>query len=82
MFDQPTVAVDVQAKEQILGLVRGVAMKGCGVLMHSVEPEELLAVCDTIVVVQSGRMAAVRRAADTNEAELLSLATGGKDVRA
>ena len=82
MFDQPTVAVDVQAKEQILGLVRGVAAKGCGVLMHSVEPEELLAVCDTIVVVQSGRMVAVRRAADTNEAELLSLATGGKDVRA
>ena len=81
LLDQPTVAVDVHAKEQILGLVRGVAAKGCGVLLHSVEPEELLAICDRILVVQKGRMVAVRRAADTNEAELLSLATGDQDGR-
>ena len=79
LFDQPTVAVDVMAKEQILDLVRGVAARGCGVLLHSVEPEELLAACDNILVVQEGRLVAVRRAVDTNEAELLGLATGGKD---
>lgn len=75
LLDEPTVAVDVHAKAQILQLVRDLADRGCGVIVNSSEPEELLAVSDHVLVLAGGRVVGERPAADTTEADLLAMAT-------
>lgn len=76
LLDEPTVAVDVHAKAQILQLVRDLADRGCGVIVNSSEPEELLAVADHVLVLVGGRVVGERPAATTTEADLLAMATG------
>jgi ribose transport system ATP-binding protein len=54
IVDEPTRGVDVGAKEDIYGLVRGVAERGCAVLVVSSEFEELLALCHRVLVMRAG----------------------------
>lgn len=76
LLDEPTVAIDVGAKAQILSLVRELAANGKAVLINSSEPDELLAVSDRILVLRAGRPIGERRSSVTSEAELLALAGG------
>ncbi len=74
LLDEPTAGIDVGAKADILTLVRDLAADGLPVIMVSSEFEELLAVCDRVLVMREGRVVAERRAADTDEHELVLLA--------
>jgi ribose transport system ATP-binding protein len=76
LLDEPTVGVDVGAKSDILALVRRFAGDGRAVLFVSSEFEELLAVCDRILVLRRGSVVAERRVSETDEHELLRLAGG------
>ncbi|WP_131196079.1 sugar ABC transporter ATP-binding protein [Lichenihabitans psoromatis] len=74
LLDEPTAGIDVGAKADILKLVRDLAADGLPVIIVSSEFEELLAVCDRVLVMREGRVVAERRAADTDEHELVLLA--------
>lgn len=76
LLDEPTAGIDIGAKGDILRLVRKLADEGRSVLIVSSEFEELLAVCDRILVMRDGRCIAERPAAETSEHELLLLAGG------
>ena len=52
----PTRGLDVGAAESIRGLLTEVARKGAGVLLISEDLDELLALCDRIVVMCDGRL--------------------------
>jgi ABC-type sugar transport system ATPase subunit len=56
LMDEPTRGVDVEAKAQIYTLIRRLAAGGIGVVVVSSETEELLEVCDRILVLRSGRI--------------------------
>lgn len=56
LMDEPTRGVDVEAKSQIYTLIRRLAADGLGVLVVSSETEELLDVCDRILVLRGGRI--------------------------
>jgi sugar transport system ATP-binding protein len=56
LMDEPTRGVDVEAKAQIYTLIRKLAVDGIGVLVVSSETEELLDVCDRVLVLRSGRI--------------------------
>ena len=56
LMDEPTRGVDVEAKAQMYTLIRKLASDGLGVLVVSSETEELLDVCDRILVLRSGRI--------------------------
>lgn len=56
LLDEPTRGVDVEAKQQIYTLVRELARDGLGVVVVSSETEELLEVCDRVVVMRDGRI--------------------------
>jgi ribose transport system ATP-binding protein len=81
LLDEPTAGVDVGAKADILTAVRELAAEGAAVLIASSEFEELLAVCDRILVLREGRITAERPAAEVDEHGLILLAGGG-DVEA
>lgn len=76
LLDEPTVGVDIGAKAEILRCIRDLAGTGGSVVMVSSECEELLAVCDRILVLREGAIVAERYADETNEQELILLAGG------
>ncbi|HEX5500563.1 MAG TPA: ABC transporter ATP-binding protein, partial [Thermomicrobiales bacterium] len=57
LMDEPTAGVDIRAKTEILGVIRGLADAGKGIIVISSEPAELLAVSDRLLVLRDGRLA-------------------------
>ena len=56
MMDEPTAGVDIETKVEILNIIRKFADEGKGVLFVSSELQELLAVCDRILVLRDGEV--------------------------
>jgi ribose transport system ATP-binding protein len=81
LLDEPTRGIDIGAKAELYRLLRRLADDGLGILFASSELPELLGVCDRIVVLRGGRVAAdmPRRGAD--QAGILSAAMGSAQVR-
>ncbi|HEX4267507.1 MAG TPA: sugar ABC transporter ATP-binding protein [Steroidobacteraceae bacterium] len=76
LLDEPTAGIDIGAKAQILALVRELAAAGLAIIWVSSELSELTAVADRILVMREGAIVAERIAAETDEAELVLLASG------
>lgn len=58
LLDEPTRGVDVEAKAQIYDLIRELAQDETSIVFVSSEVEELVAVCDRVLVLREGRIAA------------------------
>jgi len=56
LLDEPTRGVDVGAKYEVYTIVRKLAVDGAGVLFISSELEELMGVCDAILVMSYGEV--------------------------
>jgi ribose transport system ATP-binding protein len=76
LCDEPTRGVDVGAKQEIYGLVRELCAAGAGVVWLSSELEELLELCDKILVLSRGRLALSLRRAEATRERILSAAMG------
>jgi len=79
ILDEPTQGVDVGAKADIHTMVDEAAAQGTAVIVASTDHEELIRVCDRVVIMRRGRAAEIiergRLTADT-----LTAATIGRDV--
>src|SRR5262249_60387353 len=76
-LDEPTQGIDVAAKVQIHALTRDVVARGGGALIHSSDLGELSRLCDRVLAVRQGRIAAtLERPASLDEPELRN-AIGG-----
>ncbi len=71
LLDEPTRGVDVGAKYDIYRLIRQLADDGASILMVSSELDELIALCDRILVMRGGRPAEELPAAGLTESQLL-----------
>ena len=76
LLDEPTRGVDVAAKAEIHALLRSSADEGLALLVSSSEPEELLGLCDRVLVLYRGRVVADLIAEQTTEDELARFAGG------
>lgn len=56
ILDEPTRGVDVGAKFEIYSIIGQMAKDGSGILFISSEMEELIGVCDRILVMKKGRI--------------------------
>ncbi|TQM14978.1 sugar ABC transporter ATP-binding protein [Pseudonocardia kunmingensis] len=76
LLDEPTRGIDIGAKAELYRLLRSLADDGLGILFASSELPELLGVCDRIVVLRGGRVAADMPRHRTNQAAVLAAAMG------
>jgi ABC-type sugar transport system ATPase subunit len=76
MLDEPTRGVDVAAKSEIHELLRSVAATGVGLLVVSSENDELIELCDRIMVMFRGRVVASMAAKDADESTIARYAGG------
>jgi ribose transport system ATP-binding protein len=71
LLDEPTVGVDVGAREEIYGVVNDAARAGTGVLVVSSDLDELLRLCDRISIVADGSIVKTVERAELANAEAL-----------
>jgi ribose transport system ATP-binding protein len=79
--DEPTRGVDVAARAEIHELLRGEAQSGKAVLMVSSEIDELVALCDRIVVLSAGRVSGTFERASFSRDAILRAALRGYQAR-
>ena len=71
LLDEPTVGVDVGAREEIYGVVHDAARAGTGVVVVSSDLDELLRLCDRISIVVDGSIERTVERAQIRHAEEL-----------
>lgn len=78
-FDEPTAALGVVQKKNVLNLVRRVRDKGIGVVFISHSMPEVLEISDRIQVMRHGKVIADYKSSQTNLEELVGAMTGRLD---
>jgi ABC-type sugar transport system ATPase subunit len=56
IMDEPTRGIDVGAKYEVYNIINDLAAKGAGILCISSEMEELIGICDRIMVMSNGEI--------------------------
>ena len=74
LLDEPTRGIDVGAKYEIYQIMIDLARQGKAIIMVSSEMEELLGVCDRILVMSGGRLAGEVDPKQTSQEEIMTLA--------
>ena len=80
LLDEPTQGVDVGAKAAMYELIRAAAEAGTGVLVCSSDTEELVSLCDRVLVLEQGRIHDEIARRDLTESRLVRAELGlGED---
>lgn len=67
LLHEPTIGVDVGARQQIFGVIRDAAATGTAVVCASADYEQLAAICDRVLIVARGRVVRQLNGADVTE---------------
>lgn len=76
IFDEPTRGIDVGAKREIYFLLRKLADEGAAIILVSSELEEILGLCDRIVVMHQGRITGEFGAEEATQEKIMQSAVG------
>ena len=76
----PTRGVDVGTKSEIFKLVRRLAEQGFGVLYYSTDMEELLNICDRVMVMCDNKVADILTDGEITKENILKISIG-KSIR-
>ncbi len=75
LLDEPTRGIDVGAKFEIYSIIAKLAMEGKSIIMISSEMPELIGMSDRIMVMCEGRLSGIVNGKETNQEEIMQLAT-------
>jgi ribose transport system ATP-binding protein len=79
---EPTAGVDVGARQLIYRLVRDIAESGVGVIVSSSDVEDLISLCDRVIVLAEGEMVGELRATQMTQPNLLRAMEGAEENQA
>jgi ribose transport system ATP-binding protein len=78
LLDEPTRGIDVGAKSEIYGIIRGLAAEGKSIMIFSSELHEIMNVCDTIHLLYDGSLkSTLRNGCDIDSEKIIHIVTGG-----
>jgi ribose transport system ATP-binding protein len=76
LLDDPTKGVDVGAKGEFYKILSDLRERGVAILLHSSDDEELLGLCDRVLVMRDGVVRRELSGADLNKPALVSASVG------
>jgi L-arabinose transport system ATP-binding protein len=74
LLDEPTRGIDVGAKSEIYSIIYKLAEQGIAVVVVSSDLPEVLGICDRLLVMRQGRIAATLSRAEATPQRTLALA--------
>ncbi|WP_258106143.1 sugar ABC transporter ATP-binding protein [Christensenella minuta] len=77
ILSNPTQGVDVGAKNEIYGIIMELAKAGMGIIVTSGEAQEILKICDRVLVMYHGVLKGELRRSELSEEAIMILSTGG-----
>jgi len=80
LLDDPTKGIDVGAKAEFYRLLGELRAQGMGVILHSSDDEELLSLCDRVLVMFEGHLVTELSGADLDHATLVRASLGFKEA--
>jgi len=80
LLDEPTAALGPEQQANVLDLIRRLRAQGKTVIVVSHNIEHVMDVCDRVVVMRAGRVAGIRRVAETTASEVIHLIMGSEAV--
>ncbi|MDD5423270.1 MAG: ATP-binding cassette domain-containing protein [Candidatus Omnitrophota bacterium] len=78
ILDEPTRGIDVGAKVEIYNIINELVDHGVGVIVISSEMNEILGICDRVLVMHEGRFTGELKIAEATQEKIMYHATGGK----
>lgn len=78
LVDEPTQGIDVGVKDEIYKILRNAAEDGHGIIIASSELEELMSVCDRIIVMFHGSIVGEFGKEELHESTILQFAVAGR----
>lgn len=79
IIDEPTRGIDVNAKREIYHFIQHLVSAGISCIMISSEMEEILGLCNRVVVMREGRVSGILDEGHMSEEEIMYYATGLKE---
>ena len=79
ILDEPTVGIDVGAKEEIYALIDDLAKQGKIIIMISSDTPELASLCDRVGIMKGGRMVKILEKNEVNEENILKYSIGSQN---
>ena len=79
LLDEPTRGIDIGAKTEIYKLINELAGQGIGIVMVSSELPEILAVCDTILVMSESKQTTIMKRDEASEEIIMKAALCEKE---
>ena len=81
IIDEPTRGIDIANKAQIYAFIQGLVASGKACIVISSEMQELIGICDRILVMREGRITGEVSGAEMTESNVALLATSGAKPR-
>ncbi|MCK5675234.1 MAG: sugar ABC transporter ATP-binding protein [Spirochaetales bacterium] len=78
IVDEPTRGIDVSAKQEIYHFINSLVTTGVSCIFISSEIEEIIGMCNRVVVMHDGKIAGILEETQINEEEIMLYATGLK----
>jgi ribose transport system ATP-binding protein len=76
ILDEPTRGVDVGAKQEIYAIIKELADSGVSIIVVSSEMEEILGLCDRVIVMHEGQIQGEFSRGEATQEKLLYAASG------
>ena len=74
LLNDPTRGIDVGTKQEIYVLLRELAAEGVAVLLYSTDYEELIGLCDRVLIMYGGAITRVLEGSDITEVNIVAAA--------
>lgn len=76
IFDEPTRGIDIGARVELYGLINELARNGSAIIITSVDINEILGMCDRILVLHHGKVTADLHREEATKEKILLYASG------